>query len=450
MKRLLTSCLGLGLSPFAPGTLGSLPAVIAFSVMVYCSLPVWISFAVLAVLVLAEAFVCIKFAPAIISATGKKDPREIVADEFAGQAVTFLFVLPFVSRADVFVVSVIGFLLFRLFDIVKPFPLRRLERLPAGWGILADDLAAGIYAGLCLLFVIKAGLIDYIGSNLFGQKQTLNVLSAAVLGIIQGFTEFLPVSSSGHLVLFEHLFGYDAEQPQMLLFDLVIHTATVVAIFIVLYRSIFKLLKNLVDCRKYRTGFIGLYKKSPGVRILVLAFITTAVTGPLGIIFEKIFTQARGSLSTVGLMWVITGTVLIITDFHKKSRMGLRQFGIISAVIIGLAQAIAIMPGISRSGATVSAAILLGLHRRWAVEYSFLIGIPAILGATAIEVIKNFSLLKEGGLPAGSLAAGFIIAVITGAIAIKILMKVSRKKMLKFFGIYCYLLAIFVLIYYLK
>jgi len=450
MRRLLTSCFGLGFSPIAPGTLASLPAVIVFSVLAVYGITAWFSYIILAVLALAGAFVCVKYSPAIISATGEKDPCEVVADEFAGQAVTFLFILPFVSRTEVFAVSALGFLLFRLFDIVKPYPVGRLERLPAGVGILADDLGAGIYAGICLLIALKTGLVNLLNGYLCGGEGGLNVFSAGMLGLVQGLTEFLPVSSSGHLVLFENLFGFDAEKPQMLLFDLAVHTGTVLAIFIVYYKSIANFLKDLVNYKKYGTDFVGIYKTSPSVHILILAVVTTAVTGFLGFLFEDFFKGARGSLPTVALMWIVTGTVLIITDFRKRTRVGLRRLGIISAVIIGLAQAAAIMPGISRSGATISAAILIGLHRRWAVEYSFLIAIPAILGATAVEVVKNFNQLGPGDLSAGCLAAGFIMAVLTGAIAIKVLMKVSRKGRLKYFAFYCYLLAFFVLIYCLK
>jgi len=450
MKRLLTSCFGLGLSAFAPGTFGSLPAVVVFFALVYYGLPVWLSFVVLAALALAGAFVCVKYGPAAISATGKSDPREVVADEFAGQAITFLFILPFVSRTDVFAVSVLGFLLFRLFDIVKPYPVCRLERLPAGVGILADDLGAGIYAGICLLIALKTGLVNLLSGYLSGGEGGISVFSAGMLGIVQGLTEFLPVSSSGHLVLFENLFGFDAESPQMLMFDLTVHTGTVLAIFLVFYKSIANFVKDLVNYKKYGTGIVGIYKTSPSVHILILAVVTTAVTGFLGFLFEDFFKGARGSLPTVAVMWIVTGTVLIVTDFRKRTRVGLRRLGIISAVIIGLAQAAAIMPGISRSGATISAAILIGLHRRWAVEYSFLIAIPAILGATAVEVVKNFEQLCGGDLSAVSLSAGFIMAVITGVIALKILMKVSRKGSLKYFAFYCYLLAFFVLIYCLK
>jgi phosphatidylglycerophosphatase A len=108
----------------------------------------------MAVLTLAGSAVCIKCAPFVIAATGEADPREVVADEFAGQAVTFL-AAPFLFIPTIWVTAVLGFLLFRLFDILKPWPARRLEKLPKGWGVLADDLLAGVYAGIALLIFLK-------------------------------------------------------------------------------------------------------------------------------------------------------------------------------------------------------------------------------------------------------------------------------------------------------
>ena len=193
-----------------------------------------------------------------------------------------------------------------------------------------------------------------------------------------------------------------------------------------------------------------IYKKSPSVRFIVLAVVATAVTGLLGAIFEHYFKSARGSLPTVALMWAINGTLLLITDLRKKTRLSLRRFGIKEAAIVGLAQTVAIMPGISRSGATICAAILIGLHRRWAVEFSFLIAIPAILGATAVELLKNFSQLDLSILPIGSVIAGLIAAVLAGIMALKLLIKTLRTAKLKLFALYCYILALFTVIYFLS
>jgi undecaprenyl-diphosphatase len=414
--------------------------------MSHFSVPSAATAIIMAGLALAGSIVCIRFAPASIAVTQRSDPREVVADEFAGQALVFVFAAAFAS-GSVWAVSLCGFLLFRVFDIVKPWPIRMFEKLPRGWGILADDLVAGVCAAAVLIFLSLVGLLEWISTLCRFDSSSLNVLSAAVLGAIQGLTEFLPVSSSGHLVLFENLFRFDPEQPEMLLFDLAVHVGTVVAIICVFCRSIGAFFKNLMESGKYGNRTVDIYKRSPSVRLLVLGLVATVVTGVVGLLFKKYFAAARGSLLIVCLMWFVTGTLLLITDWRKRTRLGLRQFGLLAAVLIGLAQAAAIMPGISRSGATICTAILIGLRRRWAVEFSFLIAIPAILGAAAVQSIKDFAQISSGSLPIGSVIAGSVVAALTGIFALKLLIRTSRTAHLKYFAFYCYILACFVLTY---
>ena len=158
MKRLLASCFGLGRLPVAPGTWGSLPVVVIFAIMCQFHLSVPSITIVMAALALAGSVICVKFAPAAIAATGKDDPGEVVADELAGQAITYLcipFFIPVIlTPGQVCIITSTGFLLFRLFDIAKPWPIRKLEKLPKGWGILADDLLAGVFAAIVLLIII--------------------------------------------------------------------------------------------------------------------------------------------------------------------------------------------------------------------------------------------------------------------------------------------------------
>lgn len=159
MKRLLTSCFGLGWLPLAPGTWGSLPPMIIFGLLSCLGVTATIISIVMAALALTGSVICVKFAPVIIAATGKKDPREVVADEFAGQAITFLPV-PFLfggptSTVPIWCTTLFGFLIFRLFDIAKPWPIRKLEKLPQGWGVLADDLLAGMYAAVVLYICLR-------------------------------------------------------------------------------------------------------------------------------------------------------------------------------------------------------------------------------------------------------------------------------------------------------
>ncbi len=454
IKRLLTSMFGLGWLPKAPGTWGSIPSVIIFALVCHyvgTSSSILIA---MGVTILFSSIVCVKCSPSVIRWTGKQDPGEIVADETAGQAVTFLAAaflgVNTFDNAHIFMTAILGFLLFRIFDISKPWPIRKLEKSPAGWGILLDDLLAGVFAGI-VLFFFRYKVLDFMSVVLFPSEGTpLGIFHAIMLGVIQGITEFLPVSSSGHLVLFEHIFQFNPDTSEMLMFDLCVHVGTIASIFYFFRKSIFNFVKNLRESKKYGKGIILKYKKSPSVHILILAILVTGITGVFGILLKKLFEDARGSLIIVACMWFITGTLLIITDKRRKSRIGLRKFGILAAIVVALAQSAAIMPGISRSGATICAAILVGLHRRWAVEFSFLIAIPAILGATAVDFIKDYSAIMASNLSIYSLLAGVIAAAITGVFALKLLVKTSRSTKLKYFAYYSYALAFIVLLFNLK
>ena len=155
MKRLAASCFGLGRLPLAPGTWGSLPPAIIFALLCEFGASAVLISVIMAALALAGSVVCVKCTPAVTAVTGKSDPREVVVDELAGQAVTFLAV-PFlaigtISTSQIWATTVLGFLLFRLFDIAKPWPMRKFEKLPKGWGVLADDLLAGVCAAILLL-----------------------------------------------------------------------------------------------------------------------------------------------------------------------------------------------------------------------------------------------------------------------------------------------------------
>ena len=155
MKRLLTSCFGLGYLPIAPGTWGSMPVAAVFGLMCcYQDVSVITVSVMMGVIVLAGSIICVLFGPEVIEATAKKDPSEVVSDEAAGQAVTFIGACA-AGAGSAVIITIAGFLLFRLFDILKPFPCRRLEKLPKGFGILADDLMAGVYAAIVLQVGIR-------------------------------------------------------------------------------------------------------------------------------------------------------------------------------------------------------------------------------------------------------------------------------------------------------
>jgi phosphatidylglycerophosphatase A len=153
-KRWVATCFGLGWLPVAPGTWGSLPPAIVFGLLMYCGVSNAVTTVTLAIMVVLGSVACLCCALASVANVGKNDPAEVVMDEFAGQALTFLAMPLLVPRnlsgGESFLVALLGFLLFRAFDIVKPWPIRRLERLPGAWGVLMDDLAAGFVSAIVL------------------------------------------------------------------------------------------------------------------------------------------------------------------------------------------------------------------------------------------------------------------------------------------------------------
>jgi phosphatidylglycerophosphatase A len=158
-RRLVASCFGLGWLPVAPGTWGSAFPAGVFALLLCLNVSEAVVAAVMVVLVVVASLACVMFTPAVAATVGKSDPREIVVDEVAGQALTFLpACLVLDSRTQVSAslgIAILGFLLFRVFDILKPWPIRKLEALPAGWGVLADDLLAGVFAAVVLLICVK-------------------------------------------------------------------------------------------------------------------------------------------------------------------------------------------------------------------------------------------------------------------------------------------------------
>jgi undecaprenyl-diphosphatase len=275
----------------------------------------------------------------------------------------------------------------------------------------------------------------------------MSILVVVLLGVVQGITEFLPVSSSGHLALLETLFGFDAKSPEMLLFDLATHLGTLIAIGIVFGRLLPGFVPREATLVEERSGLGEVLAGVNKRRLLLMIIAATAATGMLAMPVRKYLEQAFGSLEVVALMWVITGTLLWVTDRKKHSPLDLDKFGLRGALVVGLAQGVAVMPGISRSGATICIAILLGLQRTGAVAFSLLIGIPAILGAALVESLHEWEVLKSGSLPLWCALLGGAVAAVVGVGAIKLLLRFSQAARLRYFGFYCYALALVVLVY---
>jgi undecaprenyl-diphosphatase len=269
-------------------------------------------------------------------------------------------------------------------------------------------------------------------------------LQSVMLGIIQGLTEFLPVSSSGHLVLLQNLFGI--REPE-LLFDISLHIGTLIAIFIVFYREIRSILQTLLRLPaliKSSGNLKSVFADNEEIRIAALILIGSIPTAILGILFHKITEQIFGSVWIVGMMLLITGTLLWFTRRITIEGRPLIKVSIRDALMIGLIQGMAIMPGISRSGATISMALFLGMNREVAGRYSFLLSIPAILGAMMLSL--NSTIIQTD-IPVRIILLGTVTAAIVGYIGLKILLRLVKQGHLYYFAPYCWLLGAVTLIW---
>jgi undecaprenyl-diphosphatase len=263
---------------------------------------------------------------------------------------------------------------------------------------------------------------------------------AILLGIIQGLTEFLPVSSSGHLVVLQRFFNHDPSDPVMILFDLAVHLGTVIAVLIYYRDSLQKYFSHLYTSSREILHPLDLYQESISVRVTVLALAATFSTGLFYVFFHDAVEEGFASSASVGICWLVTATLLLVTDRRKDAKGSLKNFGLLMALTIGLAQGFALFPGISRSGSTICVAVLFGLRRRWAGEFSFLIGVPAILGATLIKGIKFFT-QEHGPLNWGPMLVGGLVSGLVGLAALALLIWALKRAKLKVFAIYCYLVG---------
>lgn len=268
----------------------------------------------------------------------------------------------------------------------------------------------------------------------------MNLLQAIVLGIVQGFTEFLPVSSSGHLVLFQFFFGISTDTN--VIFDVMVHIGTLISVVIVFYKDIAHLVKEfflmLIDLFKGR-GFS--IKGNPYRNMLTMIIIGTIPTGVMGIVFNDIFERLFTSVRIVSLTLLITGILLFIIDKLDKGYKKAQDIKVNDALIVGLFQGFAITPGISRSGSTIFAGLLRGFDRDIATRFSFIMSIPAIAGAAFLEG-KDYLINPTAGDGLGLMFIGMLTAAISGTFAIKFLVKLLIKGKLHYFSYYCWALGI--------
>lgn len=259
---------------------------------------------------------------------------------------------------------------------------------------------------------------------------------ALLLGIVQGLTEFLPVSSSGHLVLFQHLFGLT--QPEVF-FDICLHIGTLLAIVMVFRRELGHMVLTLIRLPALlkKAGSAGkLYETDEDIRLMTLIVIGTIPTGMIGLLLKPIAADLFSNIWIVGVMLVVTGTLLWLTRRAPEKGRLIGTLHLKDALIIGLVQGVAIIPGISRSGSTICIALLMGIDRETAGRYSFLLSIPAILGALVLGM--DSSDIGDSSASPAVILFGTIVAALAGYLALVVLLRMIRKGKLSVFAPYCW------------
>ena len=254
----------------------------------------------------------------------------------------------------------------------------------------------------------------------------MGIIEAVILGIVQGLTEFLPVSSSGHLEIAKELLSV-AEQEQNLLMTIVLHAATALSTIIIFRKDITTIIAGLFQFKWNEEAQFSVK--------IILSMIPAAI---VGLFFEdEIESLFGGQIVLVGSMLLLTGLLLFLADKAKKTD---KKVSILNSILIGIAQAIAILPGISRSGATICTSVLLGVDREKAARFSFLMVVPLILGKMAKDMLSgDLATESTNILP---LIFGFIAAFITGLVACKWMIRLVKKSQLKYFAYYCFAVGI--------
>ena len=260
----------------------------------------------------------------------------------------------------------------------------------------------------------------------------MEVLDAIILGIVQGLTEFLPVSSSGHLELGKAILGDDSIPKESLLFTVVLHFATALSTIVVYRKEVWEIFRGLFQFK---------WNEETQFSLKIVVSMIPAVL--IGLFFEEqLELLFGGMIQLVGFMLIITALLLYFADRAKDTE---NKVSYSNAFVIGLAQAIAILPGISRSGATISTSVLLGVDKNKAARFSFLMVVPLIFGKIFKDILSgDLSFQAEGIVP---MTAGFIAAFIAGLAACTWMIRLVRKSKLTYFAIYCLIVGLIAISY---
>lgn len=255
----------------------------------------------------------------------------------------------------------------------------------------------------------------------------MELLDAIILGIVQGLTEFLPVSSSGHLELGKAILGDNSIPHESLTFTVVLHFATALSTMVVFREEIMQIIKGLFQFKWNEEMQFSLK--------IVLSMIPAAL---VGVMYEKELEQFfGGQILLVGFMLIVTAMLLLFADKAKNTN---KDVSYLSSILIGISQAIAILPGVSRSGATISSAVLLGIDRTKAAKFSFLMVVPLIFGKIGKDVMSGAINYESSQLI--PLLAGFIAAFVSGLFACKVMIALVKNSKLTYFSIYCFIVGV--------
>ncbi|KZX16364.1 undecaprenyl-diphosphatase [Methanobrevibacter cuticularis] len=270
----------------------------------------------------------------------------------------------------------------------------------------------------------------------------MDIMQAIIIGVVQGLTEFLPVSSSAHLIFIQHFLGVSAN----LGFDVLLHLGTLVAVVGYFFKDIVEMVKaffsSIADI--FRGRFKEGFREDNYKKLAWMVIIGTIPAGIVGIRFDAEIEALFNSLTVPAFFLIITGLLLYISQKITSNNKYIENTGIKESIIVGISQAIAIIPGLSRSGTTISTGLFLGFNKEFAAKFSFLLSIPAIIGATAVQ-LKNIGTGLDSNLMA--YVIGFLAALISGYLAISIVLKLIKERNLNAFAYYCWIVGAIILIY---
>ena len=271
----------------------------------------------------------------------------------------------------------------------------------------------------------------------------MTYLSAILLGLVQGIAEFLPISSSGHLAIAQNLLGLEAEVPEF--YDVLLHLGTLVAVFVAYWQDIVDMISE------FFCGIGDLVRRTtpspvPGARRLIVLIVIATLPLFAVLPIRHAVQGLSDNMIFIGAALIVTGFLLFASDLMRKGRKTERHATWMDALVVGVGQAIATMPGISRSGMTITAGCFCGFERKFAVRFSFLMSIPAILGANLLSLLD---VVQEGGVNWAEVPmylVGVVVAAVSGYLCIRLLKMIADKGKFGFFAYYCWAVGVLTLV----